>query len=295
MRLNGSGAGGVAAPAPTPGAVGGTTTEALGGKIFATGGPVEVEVLPASAGITSELWLLDPREQRIATNRDIGGVYQLGSIPAGTELVFGIRYGSTEFRMGPASRNPDNIEHAVTSLKASGAIDVGFEDLFGGGDRDYDDNLFEFRGGVSSTPAPAPLTYRWDLVSHTGPMVQLSSATEATPVFDAVDDGTYTFRLTVTSGTHVATDEVTVRVTNVNPQVGAQAAPTTGDGLVMVTASITDPGVLDTHTADVDWGDGTTTNNVKAAGQGSGWAAASIAHIYNSAKTYTISVNMRDP
>jgi hypothetical protein len=80
----------------------------LGGQLYSTGGPVEVEVLSASAGITSELWLFEPGPPRfIATNRQVGTVIQLGSFPSGAELVFGIRSSQGEFRMGPASRNAD--------------------------------------------------------------------------------------------------------------------------------------------------------------------------------------------
>jgi hypothetical protein len=37
--------------------------------------------------------------------------------------------------------------------------EVGFEDLFGGGAQDYDDNRFFFQGGiVQQVPEPASLT-----------------------------------------------------------------------------------------------------------------------------------------
>ncbi len=44
----------------------------LGGQLYSTGAAVTVEVLPASAGLTSTLFLLDPEEVQIATNRDVG-------------------------------------------------------------------------------------------------------------------------------------------------------------------------------------------------------------------------------
>jgi hypothetical protein len=35
---------------------------------------------------------------------------------------------------------------------------VGFEDLFGGGDQDYDDNVFFFQGGIrQQVPEPGTL------------------------------------------------------------------------------------------------------------------------------------------
>jgi RHS repeat-associated protein/uncharacterized repeat protein (TIGR01451 family) len=277
-------------PVNEPG--GGTAVTGLGGQIFSTGGPVEVQVLPASAGITSELWLFEPIAKKIGTNRDVDQTFQVGSFPAGAELVFGIKYDSTEFRMGPGDRNPDGIPHAVVTELENGKLKAGFEDLFGGGDRDYDDNLFEFRGGIATEPPVA--TYHWQLVDSQGPPVQLSSYTDLQPVFDAVDDGTYTFRLTVSAGDVTKTDDVTITVTNVAPRVGAAAAPTTNDGMVMVSAQVTDAGIIDTHSADIAWGDGTTTANVKAGAQGAGWAQASAAHVYNAANTYEITVTLKD-
>ncbi len=86
-----------------------------------------------------------------------GGVYQLGSPSRGAELVFGIRVRDTgcEFRMGPGSRNPDLQPHAMLDERSEGRAIVGFEDLYGGGDRDYGDNLFEFSGGVSTVQPKA--------------------------------------------------------------------------------------------------------------------------------------------
>lgn len=128
----------------------------LGGQIFSDGGNVEIEVLPAEAGGTSKLYLFSPGPARfIATNRDIGKVVSLGSFPIGTELIFGIVTESGQtFYLGPASRNPDQILHAFVDFIAIGKANVGFEDLFGGGDRDYNDNMFQFRGGIAGTPPP---------------------------------------------------------------------------------------------------------------------------------------------
>ncbi|HYJ28532.1 MAG TPA: hypothetical protein VEW73_12525, partial [Nocardioides sp.] len=137
----------------------------LGGQLFSTGAAVSVEVLPASAGLTSTLLLLEPEEVEIASNRDVGKKVVVGPYGSGTELVFGIRVGGQEFRLGPAGRNPDGLAHAVVDFDVDGCAVVGFEDLFGGGDRDYDDNKFRFCGGVApeapedpeEPPAPDPV------------------------------------------------------------------------------------------------------------------------------------------
>ncbi len=80
----------------------------------------------------------------------------VGPFPAGRELVFGITIlndGPTFF-MGPASRNPDGIAHADVTETGVRTFLVGFEDVFGGGDRDYDDNVFQFTGNLAPNRPP---------------------------------------------------------------------------------------------------------------------------------------------
>jgi RHS repeat-associated protein/uncharacterized repeat protein (TIGR01451 family) len=458
----------------------------VGGQLFSSGGAVEVQVLEATAGLTSELWLFEPGPPRmLATNREVGRVVPLGSFPSGAELVFGIKVGGHEFRMGPADRNPDGIVHATVEFLDQGRAVVGFEDLYGGGDLDYDDNRFEFRGAIVPEPpndppvadagpdqkvqegevvtlegkatpagesdpqAPAPdgrvellpyqapgyrykvvpwgaipefaersfddadfadgagafgsgscglpgintawpdstdvllrrnvpvpagasdirvrvaidndvevwwngtrigshtsefcaqldavvfvvpaelatvgnnllavrghdrgtdtyldvavsaqvsppedsLRSRWELVESTGPTPRLTAPTTLTPSFRALDDGRYTFRLTVTDGQQTATDETTVTVDNADPEVGARAAPTATDRLAMVRASVTDRGVIDTHGATVDWGDGSDPQKVPGLVQGTGWGLVQAAHTYPADGTYQVKVTIAD-
>ncbi len=140
-----------AAPAPA------NAEQVLGGQLYSTGGTIQIEVLPASAGLTSQLYLLEPEpEVFIATNREVGKVVELGPFESGVELIFGIRVRGNEFRTGPAERNPDGIVHASVDFIEEGVAMVGFEDLFGGGDRDYNDNVFRFTGNLAPEPSPDP-------------------------------------------------------------------------------------------------------------------------------------------
>lgn len=127
----------------------------LGGQLYGTGGEVTVTVLPHTASLLSELRLCTPGYERfIAYNTDVGTTVNLGTYPAGVELIFCVHVVATghTYYMGSAARNPDNIEHAVVDVTGPGQATVGFEDLFGGGDRDYDDNTFSFTGVIPNPP-----------------------------------------------------------------------------------------------------------------------------------------------
>ncbi len=131
--------------------------------LFYTGGTVTVTVLPASAGYTSELRLYSAAVPAspftfIALNSSTGAVVPFDpstlGFAVGQELVFGIYVRNTgdTFFIGPGSRNADGHGHAMVTDLSSGNFEVGFEDLFGGGDHDFDDNRFHFAGGVAAGP-----------------------------------------------------------------------------------------------------------------------------------------------
>ncbi|MFO0842135.1 MAG: PEP-CTERM sorting domain-containing protein [Gemmataceae bacterium] len=144
----------------------------LGGQLFYTGGDVDIKVLPATAGYVSNLNLYPAFPTAtpaifIKQNIDVGQTVNLSAAflasngySVGDELVFGIYVTNTgdTFFMGPASRNPDGVVHnGVDVITVSPYVaNVGFEDLYGGGDRDYDDNVFEFRGGIVTNAVPEP-------------------------------------------------------------------------------------------------------------------------------------------
>ena len=96
-----------------------------------------------SAGYTSEVWLDEPSTVYIGTGHltPYGAEVDLGAFKAGDELIFFIYVHDTGYTYytGPGSRNPDGMVHAAVTDLGDGAYHVGFEDLEGGGDRDYDD------------------------------------------------------------------------------------------------------------------------------------------------------------
>jgi hypothetical protein len=91
-----------------------------------------------------------------------GTTIDLGFYTAGTELIFRLNVLTTgdKFFSGPASRNPDGVAHAkVDDTIVAGSTQVAFEDIFGGGDRDYNDNVFSFSNvRVTATPPAIPVT-----------------------------------------------------------------------------------------------------------------------------------------
>jgi len=131
----------------------------IGGRLFATGGSVDIVVQPGTAAFTSRLFLQHPDGTRtnVALNTEVGKHVTVGPFPAGQELVFGISMPPDHtFLIGPASRNPDGIAHAEVTETGARTFRVGFEDVFGGGDRDYDDNVFQFTGNLApNRPPPA--------------------------------------------------------------------------------------------------------------------------------------------
>ena len=137
----------------------------MGGQIFSTGGEIEIEILNSSAGYTSTLNRYEPTLTEIGTNREAGKVVDLGNFASGVELIFGIYVINTDytFYMGSGDLNLDNMIYATVDFIEPGVATVAFEDLFGGGDRDYNDNRFQIRGAIgpeqvieSFDPEPNP-------------------------------------------------------------------------------------------------------------------------------------------
>jgi uncharacterized repeat protein (TIGR01451 family) len=83
------------------------------------------------------------------------------------------------------------------------------------------------------------------------------------PTHIYADNGVYTATLTVTDKDGASgIDQLLVTVSNVAPQVNAGSDQMTSEGsLVDFTGTFTDPGALDTHTINWDFGDGETTTN----------------------------------
>ncbi len=149
-------------------------------------------------------------------------------------------------------------------------------------------------GSGSHDPDGDPLTYTWTLVEQDGPPVVLTATSTPTLAFQAADDGTYVFELAVSDGRVTDTDRVTVTVTNIAPSVVVSTEGAAEGGVALLTATFTDPGFVDTHTATVDWGDGTPPEVVPVAAQGTGWGTVVASHIYTGGGGYQATVTVTD-
>lgn len=145
-----------------------TAAPVIGAQLYWAGGDITVTVQPATAGFVSELTLYSAAPDIfIALNTDVGTTVTLAaatidaSHDIGDELIFGIFVRNTgqTFLMGPGSRNADGLIHNGIEDLGGGVLRVGFEDILGGppgSDRDFDDNVFDFRGGVRAGTVAEP-------------------------------------------------------------------------------------------------------------------------------------------
>ncbi len=149
-----------------------------------------------------------------------------------------------------------------------------------------------FNGSASSDPDGDPLTYDWDFGDGT------LHGTGVTPSHVYADNraGGYTVTLKVTdTGGLTGTASTSANIDNVAPTVGAitaPIAPVQSGTPVTATADFTDPGILDTHTGIIDWGDGSSANAVVTEVNGSGSASGS--HVYASAGVFAVTLTVTD-
>ena len=129
------------------------------GSFIAGAGSVVVDILNSDSGYANQIyWSSD----NFATRNLIGidnqtATVDLGVFKAGTRIDFGIVNGVNQFfRSGSAADNSDGFEHARTFAGTNGLV-MGFEDLLGGGDRDFNDAIVQVRGLAGPAAAPAPM------------------------------------------------------------------------------------------------------------------------------------------
>ncbi len=112
--------------------------------------PVTVTYVESETSYENELWLDSPESTRLfmAWADPIDSTYTMGPYPVDSELIFGIEVLSTgmHWQSGPASRNSDGVVHVSVTYEGDCSWLIGFEDLTGGGDLDFNDVVLRVQG-----------------------------------------------------------------------------------------------------------------------------------------------------
>ncbi len=148
--------------------------------------------------------------------------------------------------------------------------------------------------GSGSDPDGDVLTYAWDLDNNGTFETPGQSVTFSAAGMDGPSTKTVGFRVCDDKGA-CAVASTSINIVNVSPTVGAIGAPADPVGVgttISVSASFTDPGVLDTHTAVWDWGDNSTTSGNVTETHGSGSVTGN--HAYTKAGMYTLTLKVTD-
>jgi hypothetical protein len=136
-------------------------------EVYYHGGPLRFEILPYEAAFINEIYLSTSTGKTIlGNNSDVGLVInfpdpsQLGLF-LGDEFVLGFHVVNTgdEFVMGAAYDNPDGVRHANIDYGYNQTAVIGFEDLRGGGDLDYNDAMLKIIGDIGFAQIPEPSSF----------------------------------------------------------------------------------------------------------------------------------------
>ncbi|ADE16794.1 hypothetical protein Nhal_3778 [Nitrosococcus halophilus Nc 4] len=131
-----------------------------GGMWVVEDGEVTAEYVSKNARYSHHLYLIRPTGEDLlifdSTVDAIGSTVSLGRFDSSTELIFRLFAFYTapnlivrdNFFSGPAERNRDGVAHALAvtifdELSSQYITEVAFEDLYGGGDQDYNDFVFQ--------------------------------------------------------------------------------------------------------------------------------------------------------
>lgn len=152
--------------------------------------------------------------------------------------------------------------------------------------------------GLSGTAADMngdPLTNTWTVAPvsgvDAGAACSFSDATSLSSTVTCTDDGVWELTLTTDDGFNPpVTDTAQLTIGNRPPSIGSMTTTTdpvaTGTPVVM-SATYSDPGSNDTHTASVSWGD-TTTSPAASGG------TVTASHSYAAAGVYTVCLTATD-
>jgi hypothetical protein len=134
---------------------------ALGDLLFAAGGNISIRFEGSDALFNSVVSVNGSPEVFPNHTTPIGSTVDLGGFTADTpiDVVLHVLTTGALFHSGPGTANADGLAHALITLGASGRTFVSFEDLIGGGDRDFNDHMFSLSNvrTVAAVPEPSVL------------------------------------------------------------------------------------------------------------------------------------------
>jgi Domain of unknown function (DUF4114)/PEP-CTERM motif len=132
--------------------------------VYYHGGALQIEILAKDAAYTSQIYLkTDWGGFFIGESTDTGLLTDLNDpaaigLYAGDDFVITIHVMNTgyDFVMGPGTDNVDGVPHAKVTYLDPGITLIGFEDLYGGGDFDYNDVMLRVTGDIGIERVPEP-------------------------------------------------------------------------------------------------------------------------------------------
>ncbi|MBI2405521.1 PKD domain-containing protein [Candidatus Microgenomates bacterium] len=176
-------------------------------------------------------------------------------------------------------------EYPIPSLNQPPVANAGL-DMTGN-----EGQILTFDGSLSSDPDGTG-----DIISYEWSFGDGATANGQTVSHTYTDNGNYVATLTVTDSAGASSsDTAQITINNVAPSIGTIIAPSTPvevNMAITASASFTDLGILDTHTASWDWGDGNITVGTVTKSDGS--SSVSDTHTYTSAGVYTITLTVTD-
>lgn len=161
----------------------GEAQAALGDTLVATGGNVVIRFEGSDAGYDS-LISVNGGPQIFANHATSAGTtVDLGTFAAGTvlDIVLHVVTTGQAFHTGTGAGNPDGLAHAnvVYDFKEPGRTWIGFEDIAGGGDRDYNDHQFSFINVQAAVPEPTTCALMLAGLAGVGALARRTKAAKA--------------------------------------------------------------------------------------------------------------------
>lgn len=239
-----------------------------------------------------------PTDDAVAATSPAGAVYSYVSPTANDAVV-----GSVPVTCVPAANSTFSVGLTTVNCTATDGINSVTESFNvtvtpfvpgnvaptadAGADKNIGEGFLGFNGLGSSDSDGLIVNYYWDFGDGGNASSNISEMTHT-----YVDNGTYTVTLTVTDDDGATdSDTLTATITNADPtadpaadQFGAEGAPKIFD-----LASYNDAGSADTHTATIDWDDGSPLEIISVSG-----LIVYANHTFADNATYLVSVIVTD-